>query len=273
MAISSVGAASAEIPSSTAPTPGRSLAGIDLLKAIPADHLTRLQDRCIWREMRPNEVVFELDDPSADVYFIVRGKLRIVIRRDRLAAPPADAPAGTEAGTEADAEAETEGGAADLVTLAEFTSGDTFGELAAVDGRPRSARALALDNGLLAILPRAEFLALVEDHPPFALALLNRFAGFIRSLNGRVYSLSTLTPRQRVFMELVRLAEPRAVGDGTWAVDPLPSHGDIAGWVGADRETVAAAVGQLAREGLVERRHKTLVIKDLARLRLLAHLS
>jgi CRP-like cAMP-binding protein len=53
----------------------------------------------------------------------------------------------------------------------------------------------------------------------------------------------------------------------------LPSHGDIAGWVGADRETVAAAVGQLAREGLVERRHKTLIIRDLARLRLLAHLT
>lgn len=246
----------------TAASATRTLAGIDLLRSLPADLLEEVAGCCLWREMRPNDVVFELDDPSADVYFIVRGKLRIVIRRDRLAREADAAPA--EA---------AEAASADLVTLAEFHTGETFGELAAVDGRPRSARAVALDNGLLAVLPRAEFLALLERHPPLSLSLLQRFAGFIRSLNGRVYSLSTLTPRQRVFMELLRLAEPRAVGDGTWAVDPLPAHGDIAGWVGADRETVAAAVGQLAREGVVERRHKTLVIKDLSRLRLLAHLS
>ncbi|EKV30698.1 cAMP-binding protein [Caenispirillum salinarum AK4] len=253
-------------PSSAAEASGRSLAAIDLLRAIPAERLRAVEARCQWRETRPGDVVFELDDPTAAVFFIVRGKLRIVIRRDG----PDDA---DRAAPAEGADAVPESSLSELVTLAEFTSGDTFGELAAVDGRPRSARAVALDNGLLAILPREDFLDLVEAHPPLAMALLRRFAGFIRSLNRRVHSLSTLTPRQRVFMELVRLAEPRAVGDGTWAVDPLPAHGDIAGWVGADRETVAAAVGQLAREGLVERRHKTLIIRDLARLRLLAHLT
>lgn len=250
-----------------APDPSkRSLAAIDLLRTIPADRLREVEDRCEWRMTRPGDVVFELDDPSASVYFIVTGKLRIVIRRD---GDDGDG-AGPEDGS---ALMPPESKLGELVTLAEFTSGDTFGELAAVDGRPRSARAVALDNGVLAILPREAFLSLVETYPPLATALLRRFAGFIRSLNRRVHSLSTLTPRQRVFTELVRLAEPRAIGDGTWAVDPLPSHGDIAGWVGADRETVAAAVGQLAREGLVERRHKTLIIRDLARLRLLAHLT
>lgn len=252
----------ASSPTAAPATADRSLASIDLLRAIPAERLRDVAARCEWRETRPGDVVFELDDPSAAVFFIVRGKLRIVIRRD--GDDPEDALPGVEP---------AQSSLSELVTLAEFTSGDTFGELAAVDGRPRSARAVALDNGLLAILPREAFLDLVEAYPPLALALLRRFAGFIRSLNRRVHSLSTLTPRQRVFSELVRLAEPRAVGDGTWAVDPLPSHGDIAGWVGADRETVAAAVGQLAREGLVERRHKTLIIRDLARLRLLAHLT
>lgn len=245
----------------TADTSKQSLVGIELLRSLPPILMKAIEDKCVWRSMRPNDVVFELDDPTADVYFIVRGKLRIVIRRDAWAT---DGDAALKVG---------EPSVAELVTLAEFTSGETFGELAAVDGRPRSARAVALDNGLLAVLPREHFLALMHEHPPLSVALLERFAGFIRSLNSRVYSLSTLTARQRVFMELLRLAEPRAIGDGTWAIDPLPSHGDIAGWVGADRETVAAAVGQLAREGLVERRHKTLVIKDLPRLRLLAHLS
>lgn len=246
--------AAPEAPRSAGPSaePG-SLGNIALLSSIPPQQLEAVADRCRWVACRPNDVVFELEDPSTDVYFIVRGKLRIVIlARDEGddGSDPAGAP----------------------VTLAELTSGDTFGELAAVDGRRRSARAVALDNGLLAIMPCEDFLALTEAFPGVARALLLRFAGFIRSLNRRVHSLSTLTPMQRVFMELVRLAEPATSGDGTWQIAPLPSHGDIAGWTGTDRDTVAAAIGQLAREGLVERRHKTLVIKDHARLRVLAHL-
>lgn len=240
-------------PAAAAAAHGGSLANIGLLSSIPPERLDEVAARCRWLPCKPNDVVFELDDPSTDVYFIVRGKLRIVILGGQD---------GDDAGDPTLAP----------VTLAELTSGETFGELAAVDGRRRSARAVALDNGLLAIMPRQEFLALVDSFPGVARALLLRFAGFIRSLNRRVHSLSTLTPMQRVFMELVRLAEPATSGDGTWHIAPLPGHGDIAGWSGTDRDTVAAAIGQLARDGLVERRHKTLVIKDHARLRVLAHL-
>lgn len=241
------------LPPAAATPDGAGLGNIRLLASVPVERLDALAGRCRWVACKPNDVVFELDDPSTDVYFIVRGKLRIVIlSHDGSEAAEGDAPA--------------------PVTLAELTSGETFGELAAVDGRRRSARAVALDNGLLAIMPREDFLALVDSCPGVARALLLRFADFIRSLNRRVHSLSTLTPMQRVFMELVRLAEPAVSGDGTWHITPLPPHGDIAGWSGTDRDTVATAIGQLAREGLVERRHKTLLIRDHARLRVLAHL-
>lgn len=230
----------------------RSLAHIKLLADVPTEMLAELEAKCLWREYHPNDIIFELDDVGTDMFFIVRGKLRIIIFSQA---------------------AETDGTPHDgSVTLAEMVTGDTFGELAAIDGRPRSARAMALDNCLLATLPSEHFLDLMERCPKVAIALVRRFAHLVRSLNKRVHSLSTLTPTQRIYTELVRLAEPNPQGDGSWLIQNLPPHGDIASWAGADKETVAMAIGQLAREAIVERKHRSLHIRNHARLRLLAHM-
>lgn len=236
----------------------RSLAGIRLLSALPPDALGVLESRCTWREFRADDIIFDLDDSSTDVCFVVRGKLRILIFGHSDENDGADPGGGN--------------GHDDQVALAEMFTGDAFGELSAIDGRPRSARAIAVDNCVIAMLPRKAFLELLHQHPQVGIALLERFTGLIRSMNKRVYSMATLTPTQRIYMELIRLAEPNPQGDGTWLIHSLPPHGEIADWAGSSRETVGTAIGQLAREGIVERRHRSLIIKDHARLRMLAHL-
>lgn len=231
----------------------KSLRGIRLLADVPSQRLAQAEAACKWHTFAPNQMIFELDDMGTDVYFVVRGKLRIMIFG--------------QIGDEGDAAPQESS-----VTLAEMVDGDTFGEMSAIDGMPRSARALAIDNCLLATLDRASFVALMEDCPKVAISLLSRLTSLIRSLNKRVQSLSTLTPMQRIYGELVRLAEPNPQGDGSWVINNLPPHGDIASWAGADRENVAIAIGQLAREGVVERRHRSLVVRNHQRLRMLAHL-
>jgi len=233
--------------------PSRSLGNITLLADVPTPRLQRLAEECQWHTYAPDDIVFDHDDTSTDVYFVVRGKLRIVI---------------FSAGTAPD----PDGGGTGSVTMAEMTSGDAFGELSAIDGRPRSARAVALDNCVLARLPSAAMIQLLEDCPKVGVTLLRHFAGMIRSLNRRVHSLSTLTPSQRVYAELARIAEPNPIGDGSWLIAQLPSHGELAEQAGAPREVVAQAIGHLAREDVLERRHKSLLIKNHARLRMLAHM-
>lgn len=230
----------------------QSLGHIKLLADVPSEVISEVEKRCEWRTFEPNDVIFDLDDPGTDMFFIARGKLRIIIfsHAEEIDARPQDT----------------------SVTLAEMFTGDTFGELAAIDGRPRSARAMALDNCILATLPSKDFHELMETCPKVAIALLRRFGQLIRSLNKRVHSLSTLTPMQRIYTELVRLAEPNPQGDGSWMILNLPPHGDIASWAGAGKENVAMAIGQLAREGIVERKHRSLLIKNHARLRMLAHM-
>jgi len=272
------------------------LADNNLLQTLAPDVLRRVEENCRWRQLATNDVVFDQDDPSQDVYFIVRGKLRIVVFRgppeqDGEGASSAAAPAAgggdgadlPERQQDEDSAAETasikagmaafeelmEGGAP--MTLTELGAGDTFGELSAIDGRMRSARAVALEPSLVAIMDGPGFLELVRGEGDLAIALLRRVSGYLRTSNRRMYNLSTLTAKQRVFAQLSRLAEVNPTRPTEWVIDPLPSHVDIAFWAGTKRETVAAAIGWLAKEGIVARQHRVLMVRDPGRLRTLAN--
>jgi CRP/FNR family transcriptional regulator, cyclic AMP receptor protein len=60
----------------------------------------------------------------------------------------------------------------DEVTLAELSRGDFFGEMALLDGKPRSAQATVLREARLAVLMREDFLTYVRTHPGVALNML-----------------------------------------------------------------------------------------------------
>jgi len=272
------------------------LATNGLLQTLPPEELQRIKGLCRWRQLATNEMVFDQDDPSQDVFFIVSGKLRIVVFRKQsekgaagsaMLAESADLLRDTSASPfelqqQDDSEAEAESIKAGMaafeermeegapMTLTELGAGDTFGELSAIDGYMRSARAVALEPSLVAIMDGATFMEVVHRHGDLAVALLRRFAGYLRTSNRRMYNLSTLTAKQRIYAQLARLAEVNPHRPAEWVIDPLPSHVDIAFWAGTKRETVAAAIGWLAREGIVARQHRVLVVRDPVRLRALS---
>ena len=78
--------------------------------------------------------------------------------------------------------------------------------------------------------------------------------------------LSKTNPRQRVYIELLRLAVPNPRGDGSWIIEPLPHHNDIAAWAGTEQQEVAEAIGKLAREKILERKNRSIIIRDRARI-------
>jgi len=222
----------------------RSLSDIELLSEAPPDVVRALEERCRWLGCEPNEIIVDRDDASTDVFFITQGKVKVM---DLL-------------------------GKDQEIVLAELGAGTSFGEISAIDSSRRSARVTAMEDTTLAALPSKYFRDLLMDCPGISIMLLKRFAGLIRTLNSRVTSLSTLSPHQRVYYELLRMSEPNPQGDGTWMVHFLPKHEEIASWSGTTREDVAMAIGHLAREGIVGRKHKSLVIKDHGRLQMLLNL-
>jgi len=60
----------------------------------------------------------------------------------------------------------------DDVTLAELARGDFFGEMAILDGKPRSASATVSEDARLAVLPRDDFLVFVRRNPDVSLRML-----------------------------------------------------------------------------------------------------
>lgn len=220
----------------------RTLRGIKLLADMPVEAIREIETKCRWLDLGSDEPVLERDDGSVDVYFIVKGTVRVM----------------NHLGDERE------------VALADLGPGDQFGELSAVDSLARSARVVGNEHCLLAALARDDFLGAMFEYPKVALRLLDHFASIIRAMNQRVSSLSALTPHQRIYVELLRLAEPNASGDGSWIINTVPNHNEIASWSGTEKQQVALAIGGLVRDGIMGRKHRSFVIKDHAKLRVLA---
>lgn len=222
-----------------------SLENIGLLKQLPEEARADIEQKCTWIEFNPNDVILDRsDEDKHEVFFLVRGNVRIM----------------NFAGDNQE------------IALADLEEGSNFGELSAVDCRGRSARVLGSDNCIIARMERDDFMAMLMAFPKISLDLLDHFAGIIRSLTERVTSLSALSPHQRIFLELLRISEPNPKGDGTWLIDVVPAHKEIASWSGTDKLEVANAIGGLVRNGIMERRHRSFEIKDHAKLKLLAGL-
>lgn len=223
--------------------PAQTLAAVELFAALPAGQREALERRCRWRTYAEGEQVIDRETDSRDVFFVVSGATRVVNY----------SPAGRE------------------VSFDDIGAGGCFGELAALDGQPRSAAVVATRDTLTASLPAAAFVEIVGSHPPVALALMRRLATVVRESTERIMDLSTLGAHNRVYSELLREArasDPKAFerGDNVARIRPIPIHSDIAARVSTTRETVARVLGDLARKGIVERESDGLVLRDVARL-------
>ncbi len=214
----------------------RSLAHIDLFAALTVAQRGAIEARCRWREFPKGASVIDRESPETDVYFVVAGAVRVVIH--------------SESGRE--------------VAFDEMGPGACVGEIAAIDGGPRSASVEALEPTLCAILPRQTFLDVAVTAPAATLALLRRMAAMVRVATERILDLSTLGAQNRVYAEILRLAKPSA---GKLVIKPIPVHGDIAARVSTTRETVARVFSELARKNIVVKEGGGLTVAAPSRLK------
>ena len=141
-----------------------------------------------------------------------------------------------------------------------------FGDLAAIDGQPRSADVLALDSVLVASLSPEHFRALIADEELVRERVLQRLAGLVRLLSERVIELSTLGVQNRIHAELLRLVRLSGAAGPQARIDPAPKHADIASQVSTYREQVTRELSLLTKQGLLAKDGNALVLLDVARL-------
>ena len=214
------------------------LRGIGLLDGLATERLDALARECAWRNYAPGQQIISREADDRDLYLIVSGRVRVTIY--------------------------SAGGR--QVTFRDLGAGESFGDVAAIDGKRRSADVVALETSLLAALPSGALWRLLREEPLIAERMLQRLAHLVRRLSERVIDLSTVGVQNRIHAELLRIAREAGVAGNTARIDPAPKHTDIASRVSTYREQVTRELSALVKMGIVARGDHALVICDLARL-------
>ena len=217
---------------------GKNLAGIGLLEGLPEKSLNRLAERCQWHHYSAHDLIIDRASESRDLFLVVAGRVRVVNY--------------SATGRE--------------IAFDEVEAGGFFGELAALDGLPRSATVVALTTTTVATMSPSLFEDLVNAYPKTAFRVMRAMAHMVRQASERIMDLSTLGAHNRVQAEILREARVHDDGSNTAEICPIPVHSDIASRVSTTRETVARVLSELARDGIVERKRDTLLVKDVDRL-------
>lgn len=154
------------------------------------------------------------------------------------------------------------------MVLATLRTPDAFGELSAVDGRPRSASATALEPTTLVALDRATLLDAVHRHPGVADSMMRALGGLARRITEQTSDLVFLDLGGRLAKALAALADRdgRAEGDAIVLTLPL-TQTELAEMVGGSRQSVNHILRTFEDRGFLEIRGREVVISDLEGLR------
>jgi len=218
-----------------------SLAGFALFDGVPDGLMADLEHCCHRRHFPARQVICDVTSADRDVMFILRGVVSISSY--------------SRSGRE--------------IAFAELGEGAYFGEIAAIDGMRRSASVTARTDCVLLVMPAERFRTLLTEQPVIAWRVMTRLTGLIRANNERLQSLSTQSVTQRVCGELIALAKPSTAVRGAHVVHPVPTQADLGSRVNATRETVARVLLDLAHDGMIVRKGRTITIPEVDRLRAL----
>jgi CRP/FNR family transcriptional regulator/CRP/FNR family cyclic AMP-dependent transcriptional regulator len=218
-----------------------SLENVPLFAALDAEGLREFAAAVKRRAFRTGEVIFHRDDSGQVLYVIQSGKVKIYIT----------SPDGQE------------------VSLAVFGPGDYFGELALVDGQPRSASAVAIEPVETFALQRTDFIKAVMHHPRIAIQLMTVLSRRLRQTDAMIEDLLFLDVHGRVAKKLLELADLHGVRTPQGIrIDLRLTQGDLAAMVGASRESVNKVMGYFTDKCFISTDKYKITIMRLAELRL-----
>lgn len=147
--------------------------------------------------------------------------------------------------------------------------GELLGELSAIDGRPRSADAVAVEEGEAAITTGEALRRLLSERPEAAAALVLMLVARLREADRRRLSLATGNAVSRVATCLLDVArvEGMALNTDAFAIEVPVSQEELGYWSGLSRQAVARALEEMRAEGWLSSRRHHVVLQNLDALR------
>ena len=213
---------------------------VPFFSGLDAESLAELGAAARRRTFRAGEIVFHRDDPGQVLYVIRAGKVKIYIT--------------SQDGQE--------------VSLAVFGPGDYFGELALLDGQPRSASAVAIEAVETFALQRTDFINAVMRHPRIAIQVMNVLSHRLRQTDAMIEDLLFLDVHGRVAKKLLDLAESHGTRTPEGIrIEMRLTQGELAAMVGASRESVNKVMGYFTDKQLITTDRYRITVTRLAELR------
>jgi CRP/FNR family cyclic AMP-dependent transcriptional regulator len=187
------------------------------------------EEAAVRKRFPKNTILFSKGDESASLYVVCTGKVHVTVC--------------DEQGRE--------------IVLSVIGPGEYFGEMAAMDGAPRSATIVTKEPSEILIIHRDDFRRALSSNPDTMLSLLKVFLERLRKADEKIESLAFTNVRDRVASFLMQSAEPQG---GTWFVREALTHQEIADMVGSSRETVSRAIKELQVAGHISIERKRITI-------------
>jgi CRP-like cAMP-binding protein len=186
----------------------------------------------IAQEMRDvaldaGEILFARGDPGNDIYMVMEGRIRLSVL----------SPDGRE------------------LSFAHAVAGDIFGEIAALDGAPRSADATAITPVRLKTLSRSALHRLLTTDSATALAIIKLLCGRLRDVSEHFEAIALHPIEVRLARLLLDTLDEREK-EGTGKVTSLAlciSQSELALLMGSTRQRANSALMILEKAGAIRR--------------------
>jgi CRP/FNR family transcriptional regulator, cyclic AMP receptor protein len=148
------------------------------------------------------------------------------------------------------------------IILADLAAGELFGEIALLDGKPRSANATALTNCELMVFERRDIMPFLECNPSACIKLMEILCSRIRRSDERMSDIAFFDLSARLAKTLLRYP---ATGRGL--VKLSLSQGELAAMVGGTRENVNRCLREWQRRGILDLKDRWTIIRKPEALR------
>lgn len=203
--------------------------------------LDRLATLAVRRSYPRGATLFAQGDPGDALYAVITGQVRIGTL----------APDGRE------------------IFLNIMESGDTFGEIAVIDGQPRTAGAMAATDTEVFMVRRSDFTALLAEEPALAGHLLRLFCQRLRWTSDLIEESALQNVESRLARRVLRLAADHGTTSGGQTVLQI-SQGELANFLSVSRQIVNQYLQEWRRQGWIEVARGRLILLDPAALSRLA---
>jgi CRP-like cAMP-binding protein len=201
----------------------------------PADH-EQLAGLLRRRNLKKGDVLFRKGDEGTALYIIIKGRMKITVP-SKLG---------------------------DEITLAILSQGDFFGEMALLDSLPRSADATAVEETLLYVLNRSDFLSFLIHNENAVRSILYALSSRLRKTDDFLTEVCFLNISARLARRLLEMSESLIHENNLESSMKLKlTQKDLASLLGTTRETINRELKILRDRGIVSTSRNLITIHNL----------